>query len=204
MLTMRSLGRLYVADKAGPSVTELLSAVLAFSTLVLGIGAAAYWILNEKIKTVEGMAGEGQFFARYLEKSETRQWAFAILLARPKAAALGFDAPDIRVISLSPGTFSLFLDGGLQYSSVPASPPAGFTVTCTLLRVDGDSAIFSVNGHVAKSVIEKVAVSVPLRPGRMTPIAIRGIPALYVALLDMVRPDVGVFAIGPATPKNKS
>jgi hypothetical protein len=196
MLTIRSLGRLYVADNAGPSVTELLSAVLAFSTLVLGIGAAGYWVLNEKIKKVESLAGEVQYLSPFVEDLEARQRVLAILVSKPKAAAFGFADPDIKVISLRPGTSF--------YSSGPVAPAARFAVTCRLLRVDSHSAILSVNGHVGRSAIERVEISVPLRPGGSAPIAIRGIPALYVALLDTVRPDVGVFAVGPVTPKNKS
>jgi hypothetical protein len=198
MLTIRSLER-PLSDKAGPSVTELLSAVLAFSTLVLGIGAAGYWVLNEKIekiKKVEGHGGEVESLIRYFEDIQDRQRSFAMLLEKRKATALGFDDPDIKVISLRAGTSF--------YSSGPASPASRFIVTCSLLRVDGDSAILSINSHVGKSAIEKIEISVPLRPGESAPIAIRGVPGLYVALLDTIRPDVGVFAIGPATPKNKS
>jgi hypothetical protein len=114
----------------------------------------------------------------------------AVLKYGPRAAALGFKNPDIKLIQLTPkATFSFVRDN--------------IALTYTILRITPEVIEIKFDGTVGRDSFQDNLLIVPTQPARITrivfPIGNGRIPPLYIAILDKRPPNIAVVAIGEAT-----
>jgi hypothetical protein len=118
-------------------------------------------------------------------------------LNRYRADALGLESAQIERVSLRPGA-------GFRATLTDGVGSTRYDLTDTILEIGPDRITFRIEGKVDNATMPNIVVSMPLRPGSLTPIhgmVVRGLPTLAIAILDR-SPDAAVIAVGPLKTEN--